>query len=511
MNSGWAPRRSDLLADRAAATPDRTGLVRTTDGTEWSYRELDHAVDRTAAQLAALGVSAGDSVGLLVGNRVAFLRILYATFRLGARAIPFNLDLDDQTLGRQIDRADPELLVCSATTAGVAQEGDDERTIVCVDADAGPPTLDTVDSDTFEPATTTAETDRLLLFTSGTTGEPKGVRLTAKNLRASAVASAFRLGVDPDDRWLAPLPAYHMGGLAPHLRSTLYGTTAVLQSGFEADRTLDALSRFDATCISLVPTAVDRLLDAGELPELRFVLCGGAPTSQALVERCARRDVPLCPTYGMTETASQAATALPEEARHHEGTVGQPLQWTDVTIIDADGSPVEAGGRGEIVVDGPTVTPGYDDPAATDAALHASGFRTGDLGYRDEDGRLWVVGRVDDVIITGGENVHPERVGAAIESLSQIDDAAVVGLDDPEWGQRVGALVVPSGDASASALIGSLRDGGLRQQLDERLAAYERPKTIAVADALPRTASGTVDREAVRQRLREQGVSLDES
>ena len=250
-----------------------------------------------------------------------------------------------------------------------------------------------------------------------------------------------------------------------------------------------ALADHGVTGVSLVPTMLSRLLDAGWEPHdaLRFVLLGGGPASEGLVERCRERGVPVCPTYGMTETASQIATARPETAFEHRGTVGQPLVFTDVTVV-ADGEPCDPGERGEIVVDGPTVTPGYLNGDGD--SFGDFGFQTGDLGYRDADGRLWVEGRVDDRIVTGGENVAASTVVDAIRAVRGVEDAAVVGLPDEEWGQRVAALVV--GDATPDAV---------RSHCADALAAYEVPKTVRIADALPRTPSGTVDREAVRSRL----------
>ncbi|MFC6730841.1 AMP-binding protein, partial [Natronoarchaeum mannanilyticum] len=258
-------------------------------------------------------------------------------------------------------------------------------------------------------------------------------------LLASAVASAFRLGVAPDDRWLCCLPMYHMGGLAPVLRSTLYGTTVVLQSEFDAERTPTVARERGVTGVSLVPTMLQRILDrdaAPDLPDtLRFVLLGGAPAGADLIADCERRDVPVHPTFGMTETASQVATATPREAFEHEGTVGRPLFGTTVTVVDEDGDPLPAGETGELVVDGPTVTPGYyGDSAATEASFGAHGLHTGDVGYRDDGGRLWVLNRRDDRIVTGGENVDPGEVVGALREHPKIRDAAVVGLDDAEWG-----------------------------------------------------------------------------
>jgi O-succinylbenzoic acid--CoA ligase len=239
-----------------------------------------------------------------------------------------------------------------------------------------------------------------------------------------------------------------------------------------------------------------RLLDDGWSPpdHLRFVLLGGAPAPPELVDRCEERDVPVHPTYGMTETASQIATASPGQAFAHEGTVGQPLLFTEVTVVDPEThEPVHEGESGELVVDGPTVTPGYLDDQQTAAAFGERGLRTGDVGYRDAHGRLWVQNRLDDRIVSGGENVDPGEVRAALRASDRIDDAAVVGLSDPEWGERVAALVVPGDDSLTANMV--------ERHCRERLAGFKLPRTIAFADELPRTASGTVDRGAVRERL----------
>jgi O-succinylbenzoic acid--CoA ligase len=224
---------------------------------------------------------------------------------------------------------------------------------------------------------------------------------------------------------------YHMGGLAPAIRCALYGATVILQREFDAETTAIALDDRDATGVSLVPTALDRLLDAGwePSPSLRFVLLGGAAASTDLLARCESRDVPVHATYGMTETASQIATATPAQAYDDPETVGQPLVNTTVRVLDDAGDRVPPGETGELVVDGPTVTPGYlgvANEAAGRERFDDAGFHTGDLGYRDDDGFVYVTGRLDEVIVTGGENVAPATVEAALESVDDVEAAAVV-------------------------------------------------------------------------------------
>lgn len=492
----------DPLTHRVGATPERTALVDADAGETWTYRELDSHVDWQAKALTSRGVEPGDRVGLLLNTRVAFVVLVHAAMRLRATLVPLNAELTPAELGPQVRQAGLDCLLCDAGTEETAVELADSVSISSV-GNSEHERVDGLDRPTGALGDRPPlDRDRtvLVLFTSGTTGTPKGVRLTAGNLLASATASAFRLGVRSTDRWLVCLPMYHMGGLAPVIRSTLYGTTVVLQREFDAERTGKVVSEHDATGVSLVPTMLGRMLDAGWAPpeSLRFVLLGGAPASRELIERCERRGVPVCPTYGATETASQIATALPVQAFEHEGTVGQPLVVTDLTILAEPGEPCEPGETGEIVVDGPTVTPGYLDEDATREAFGEHGFYTGDVGYRDEDGRLWILGRADDTIVTGGENVHPQEVVPVVRDHPAVEDVAVVGLDDPEWGERIAALVVP-GDGHG------LDTDALDARCRDRLASFKVPKTWGFADELPRTPSGTVDREAVRERLREGG------
>ncbi|WP_129116821.1 o-succinylbenzoate--CoA ligase [Halegenticoccus tardaugens] len=497
----------DWLTHRARATPDVTALVDADAGSEWDYAALDAEVDETAGRLAALGIEAGDHLGTLLPTGVPAVRLVHAAMRLGATLVPLSDRLTPVELAAQIEATDLTALVCGDGTEGTAVEAAETLDglvgvpIASVDEPdrRGVEALSAAEPIAVDPATWERDDPLAMLFTSGTTGAPKAVVLTMGNVFSSAVASAFRLGVLPDDRWLVALSLAHMGGLAPLYRSTLYGTAVVLRSSFDPGAAADDVGTYGATGISLVPTMLRRMLDSrGTLSDpLRFVLLGGAPASRELIRRCRDYSVPVYPTYGMTETASQVATAAPAEAFEFEGTVGRPLLWTEVAVLDDDGEAVEPGETGEIVVSGPTVSPGYyGNPEATEAAFGPRGLRTGDVGYRDEVGRLYVLGRTDDRIITGGENVDPGEVVEALRDHPDVADAAVVGLPDDEWGERVAALLVPANpDARPTA-------AEIDAHCRERLAGYKLPRTIAFADDLPRTASGTVAREATRERIR---------
>ncbi|HEV2999209.1 MAG TPA: AMP-binding protein [Solirubrobacteraceae bacterium] len=294
----------------------------------------------------------------------------------------------------------------------------------------------------------------IVVRTSGTTGAPREVELTYGNWLWSALGSAVALGHPPSERWLCALPLTHVGGLSILLRSVIAGTTVLLHERWSTDAVLLGLD--DATMVSLVPTTLKRLLDAGlrEPPALRWALLGGAPIPPALLDRAHDAGVPVASTYGLTEACSQVTTH------------GRPLFCTKVALA----------GDGEILVSGPTVAGG--------GVLH-----TGDLGRFDEDGRLYVVGRKADTIITGGENVAPAEVEAVLEQHPAVAEAAVHGRPDEEWGEAVVATVVLAGEATAE---------NLRAHVAARLEPFKVPKEIAVREEpLPRTASGKLLRRAL--------------
>jgi len=520
----------DWLAHRARATPTATALVapgsgrETGDGEssarastpagvsrgeegEISYERLDARVEELAGRLSGFGVGVDDHLGVCLPTRPAFVALAHAAMRLGAVLVPLHDRLTPPELADRIERADVTHAVAGrrteeATMAAV-RETDFGVPVATVDEpDAGAAALSRIDPEMFDLSAWNHDCTVLLVATSGTTGTPKLVELTTGNLYASAASTSWRLGVLPTDRWHCVLPMAHVGGLAPVYRAVLYGTTVVVEDagdGFDATDTLRAMRDGGATCVSLVPATLRRLLDASDgpdapaFPDLRFVLLGGAAAPESLLERAADRGVPIAPTYGTTEAASGIATARPEEAREEPGTVGAPLMFADVTVVGEDGVERDPGDPGELVVRGPAIASGYyGDRVATGRAFSSEGFHTGDVGYRDRAGRLWVLNRLDDRITTGGETVDPGEVAGAIRSHPDVADAAVLGIPDAEFGERVAALVEPDGQPpTADALDAHLR---------ERLAGFKLPRTVAFGD-LPRTSSGTVEREAARERL----------
>jgi O-succinylbenzoic acid--CoA ligase len=406
----------------AGKAPDRVA-IETPDGS-LTYGELQVEAKRAAAAL-----DGRERAALALAPGLDFVVALHGCILAGAAAVPIDLRHTPEERAQRL--AGAELVVEEPLEPGPGQH----QTILVPD-DSAPIAI---------------------MHTSGTTAAPKPVLLTAANFLASALGSAVALGLDPQERWLCPMPLTHVGGLSIPIRSAIYATTAVVQGRFETEAVLNELmdpSR-RITLVSLVPTMLARLLDAGleHPPTLRWALLGGGPIAPALLERARAAGVPVAPTYGMTEACSQIAT------------FGWPLPGVDIRLAP----------DGEILVRGAIVAP---DTASDDGWL-----RTGDLGRRDERGRLEITGRKADTIVTGGENVAPTEVEDVLLEHPAVADAGVHAREDSEWGEAIVASVVLRDGAAVTAQ-------ELRDHCAARLARFKVPKDVSFVDQLPRTPSG---------------------
>ncbi|MDI3299677.1 MAG: AMP-binding protein [Bacillota bacterium] len=453
---------ADWLAGRAARTPGATAIE--ADGRAWSWAEFDRQASRVAAELRRRGVAEGSRVAVALPAGLGWVTLFHACLRLRAVCVPLNTRLASGELRRLLDWLDPDA-VFGLPWAGRRRRRRRETAGAGVAA---------------------------IVATSGTTGRPKGVLLTRANFWWNAVASALHLGFVPGERWLAVLPLFHVGGLALLTRSVLLGTTVLLRRRFEPGEVNRLIDAGRVQALSLVATMLERLLEArGERPfppTLRFALVGGGPVPRPLLERAEALACPVLATYGMTETASQVVTVPPVPGAAHPGSAGRPLPFAEVAVVDEELRPVPAGTLGEIALRGPTVAAGYwRDPGATRRVFVRGWLRTGDLGYLDEDGCLFVVGRSDDLIISGGEKIAPAEVEEALLAHPAVRDAGVWGVPDPLWGERPRAAVVLRPGAGLDA-------GALRSWLRERIAHFKVPDRIDFVTRLPRTASGKLQR-----------------
>ena len=431
MGGFWVHMASGKHPDRSAV--EYEDLIIT-------YAQLAQAAVVGAAGLRRDGVKSGDRVALEIEDPFEFTLALHGCLLHGAPAVPIDLRLSEEE--RSLRRRGVKLVLREWPSEG--------------------PSFSGMPSTSFGLERSAAT----VMHTSGTTSDPKRVELTYGNWLANALSSAVALGLDPEERWLCAMPLSHVGGLSILIRSVIYATTVVLHRGFDTGAVLEELMNPERriTMISLVPTMLARLLDAGleRPPTLRWALVGGGPIAPPLLERASGAGVPVAPTYGMTEGCSQLFT------------FGLPLHGVDLTL---------AGSEKEIWVRGPMVAPGAVD---SDGWLH-----TGDLGRTDEHGRLQVVGRKSNTIITGGENVAPEEVEAVLLTYPDVVDVAVVGRPDPEWGEAVVALVVAGSDQPLDV-------DALRTFCRQRLAGFKVPRLFELVAGLPRTPSGKLLRRELR-------------
>jgi O-succinylbenzoic acid--CoA ligase len=435
------------LVQRAETCPDRLALR--AGATDLTYAELELGAGATARRLAARGVRRGATVAIGLDPGAEYVTLLHALMKLGAVAYPLNAGLTEAERAAALESAEPALTIALPSDLPAGE--------------ADMPLLGEHDLDEVH----------CRLLTSGTAGRPRPVGLTYGNFLWSAVGSAFNLGVDPADRWLCCLPLHHVAGLSILMRSVIYGTGAVVHPGFDPGRVERSLAEDGVTLVSLVTTQLVRLLEAGvDVSGPRAIVVGGGPVPVDVIEEAAGRGATVVQTYGMTETCSQVTTLAPAEARDKAGSAGRPLLTTHLRIQE-----------GEILVQGPTVAPGMADE---DGWLH-----TGDLGRIDEEGFLYVDGRLGDRIVTGGENVEPAEVEAALMRHPDVAEAAVIGRPDERWQEAVTAVVVVRDGAEPDA-------DALRRHCAGELAGFKVPKRFEFVAGLPRTASGKLLRRELR-------------
>lgn len=467
----------DWLRQRAKLSPDRPAL--TTGHETWTFGDLEDRAARTAGWLRSEGFDRGSRIGVLMRNSLAFVVLMHAVSRVGGILVPFNTRLTVEELKWQAGHARVDWVVADQDLLRIAEDGAKAAQMCRVVASTALGEGPALQGDLFNLADIHS-----ILFTSGTTGRSKGAMLTYGNHWWSAAGSALNLGLREDDCWLGIMPLFHVGGLSMLLKSVIYGHPIVLHPGFEPAAVNAAIDAQGVTLVSMVSTMLQRVLDVrGDRPmpaHLRGVLLGGGPAPLALLERCARIALPVIQTYGLTETASQVATLAPFDALRKLGSAGKPLFPTELKVDSA---------TSEIYVRGPSVTAGYlDDPAATERAKVDGWFRTGDLGYFDAEGYLYILDRRDDLIVSGGENVYPAEIESALLGHPDVVDAGVTAVPHAKWGQVPVAYVVRRGAVSSAVL---------RDYLAQRLARYKLPVSIRFVESLPRNAGGKLLRRSL--------------
>jgi long-chain acyl-CoA synthetase len=474
------------LPDRRADL-DPTGPA-VSDGTRsFTNAGLLERVRAASRHLHELGVGAGDVLALKLRNRVEFVVLLFACWRLGATATPVNPSLTDAEVTRQLEAPGARLLIVE----DVVSSPNGGATLAVRNLYATGPGWD-------GPPLVDASTLALLIFTSGTTGVPKGVMLDHANLDAMAEMGRRALHVGPADRCLLILPLFHVNGIVVSvLMPLLAGASVVIAERFDPNTFFDTVEHHRPTFFSAVPTIYNMLaaLPDDVTPDtssLKFGICGAAPASaDLLVQFETRYGFPLIEGYGLSE-ATCASAVNPVAGERRAGTVGIAFPGQQIRIVDANGADVATGLDGEVIIAGPNVMRGYLGRADEAARVIVDGWlHTGDVGHLDTEGYLTLVGRSKDMIIRGGENIYPKEIEDVLTSDPTVLEAAVIGVPDDKWGEIVAAYVQPRPGRT-------INPEALYALCARKLAGYKRPTSITVMDAIPKNAVGKTDKAPLR-------------
>ena len=460
-----------------------------------TWRDLDERTDRLAAGLAAQGVVQGDRVALLMGNRPEWVELTIALLKLGALTVPLNTRYSPPEVAFVVADADCRLVFTEAAMAAgmavVRERLPDLPVHLAEDLDA------LRADDAPPPAATVADDPAYLCYTSGTTGDPKGAVLTHGSFDAVSRAWAQSLPISFADVFYLPFPLAFTGGLAVLVWSLVAGSCVVLDRAFEAGRAIDVMERRQVTALLAVPLILRQVIDhprlaTADLSAWRIACSGGAPVPPALLAAVQARGVPMLQMFGLTESSAMATLLPPHDAARKLGSAGLPVPHTRVEILAADDRPCPPGEVGEIVIHGPQVMQAYwRNAAATAATLRGGGLHTGDLGYLDDEGYLYVVDRAKDMVISGGLNVYPAEIERLLAGLPGITELAVIGVPHDRWGEAPAVIACTDGGAlDPVAVLAACRG---------TIGDYKLPRFVVHrAEPLPRNMSGKVLKRELR-------------
>jgi fatty-acyl-CoA synthase len=483
----------DLLKERARITPDRTALVALATGERITYGELDARTDRAAETLRAT-LQPGQRFGILAYNCVEIIELFFAAGRAGAIVVPLSTRATAHELEHIARDCDMRVVFCGEEFASICGElpiASCELRVASPSSSDRREPLSNSQHATRNP-TRNPETTYCLLYTSGTTGKPKGVMIPQRQLWWNGYNTALNWGLRDDDVSPVFTPLYHAGGLAAFLIPIFsVGGTIVLHKSFDVTEIWRTIESERCTVVLGVPTIWKLLMDAPEfatadLSHVRWLISGGAPLPRFIIDAYQQRGVAFKQGYGMTEVGVNCFTMTVEDSFRKPGSIGKPMMFTEVELREMDGDP--ANEIGEMYIRGPHVSLGYwnNDEATRDAYGPDGFFRTGDLARRDSDGFFYIAGRRKEMFISGGVNVYPAEIERELVAHPSVSDAAVVAVPDPKWGEVGVAFVavdVTAGDVTA---------GELGDYLAARIAKYKVPRRFIFIEALPRTAYGKV-------------------
>ena len=470
---------------------------------ETTYGELNGRVNRLANGLLAIGVKRGDGVALSVGNRIEHLEIIFATAKIGALAIPLDVKWKALELASVVAALEPRFIILQEDCAGEFAKAKELKDLSSIKAISLSPDLsyggllDGQSAD--EPDVQVSEDDPFaVLLTSGTTGFPKGCLATQRTFVFHCINNAIEKGLGAHDKAILSSPIYFNAGRSFTLGIIYYGGTMILHERFDAEEVLRTIERDQVTYVGAVPVMCERMLQVLEskiydTSSLRCLAITGGKVHPTVLEALQKNLTPnIYRTYASTDSG-QMAISKPGDAPAKANSAGRPVWCVDLRIVDDQGKPVKVGDVGEIICQSPLATHGYyKNPEATSVSFRDGWFYTGDLGYFDEEGYLYVSGRKKDMVKSGGISIYPLEIESVIYSHPDILEAAVIGVPDPQWGEALKAVIVlkPGGKLDGVELLSFCK---------ERLSAYKVPKSVDFVESLPHTEVGKVNKVQVRE------------
>jgi long-chain acyl-CoA synthetase len=465
-----------------------------------SFSEFNRDADQIASALVSVGVQPGDHVALCAPNSYAWLAFYFGVLKAGAVAVTFSHLLMKDEISRTLADCEPKLLFTSdekLEDLGDCRKQPYLELVVCDHGDISYTHLAEKGTSEFKTVHRHRQDTAAILYTGGTTGIPKGAMLTHENLQTSIFNVAHYERSTQNDRALCFLPLNHVFGQMHIMNATVFsGGGLVIQPAFDLDKVIEAINRHQVTKFYAVPTIYIRLLRLPDLREkmgpVRYCFSAAASMATEVVrEWKARTGLDIYEAYGLTESAS--IVTYNHYYRHVIGSVGTPVSLVEVRIQDLEGNVLGQGEEGEICICGRNITKGYlNNPEETASAFWGDWFRSGDIGVMDEDGYLYIVDRLKDMIITGGENVYPREVEEVLYSRPEVSECAVVGLPDHEYGERVTAYIVPRKGQHIDPV-------SLRGYLKTRLAAFKVPKEYITVEDLPKSGAGKILKREIRK------------
>jgi len=497
----------ELLKQRVTAAPDKLFLFSEADKRQFTYKEFEAAVMRTARMLDARGVRKGDVVSLLLPNSVEYVIAYFACWQLGALAGPINSLLKSQEIAYVISNSEARALLVHSEFLPVIETICDElntlQAIVIYDNEADATRKEIPGAN--PTAEIDAEHEAIIIYTSGTTGKPKGCLLTHGNVIANARQISSWLDFTAQDRLLTIMPLFHMNAVSVTTMSALYaGGSTVVSQKFSASRFWQIISDYQITSFGSVATMLSMLLStyADGVPkglktdQLRFAMCGSAPVPAEVLRRFEEKfNCLVIEGYGLSESTCRS-TFNPPDQRRRPGSCGVPI-GNEMRVVDEEGRDVPDGGLGEIVLRGENILKGYyKNDTANTTAFRNGWFHTGDIGYRDADGFLYIVDRKSDMIIRGGENIYPREIDEVLYQHRDIAAAAAVGVKDELYGEEVAAVVVlkPGANTTAQEVIDYCK---------ARLADFKCPKTVHFVEDIPKGPTGKLLKRELAKMLSE--------